>query len=54
MCNLPELNRTVTKREYARLVDFAIGLGVKNAFIQEGMTMTESFIPEWDYEGVPE
>ena len=50
----PELNRTVTKREYARLVDFAIGLGVKNAFIQEGMTMKESFIPKWDYEGVPE
>ena len=48
----PELNRTVTKREYERLIDHALSLGVKNAFIQEGGTMKESFIPAWDYEGV--
>ncbi|MBR5738722.1 MAG: radical SAM protein [Lachnospiraceae bacterium] len=48
----PELNRTVTKREYERFVNDALGLGVKNAFIQEGGTEKESFIPAWDYEGV--
>ena len=48
----PELGRTVTKREYGRFIDFALGLGVKNAYVQEGETMKESFIPEWDYEGV--
>lgn len=48
----PELNRKVTKREYERLVDYAIGLGVENAFIQEGGTAKESFIPAFDGEGL--
>ena len=48
----PELCRTVTKREYERFIDFALGLGVQNAYVQEGETMKESFIPAWDYEGV--
>ena len=29
-------------------VDYAIRLGVENAFIQEGDTARESFIPEFD------
>ena len=33
--NYPELTRKVTRREYDRLVDYAISLGVENAFIQE-------------------
>lgn len=49
----PELNRKVTKREYNKLIDYTIALGVKNAFIQEGKTQEESFIPAFDYEGVP-
>ena len=32
----PEINRTVTRREYERLVDYAIKIGITNAFIQEG------------------
>lgn len=47
-----ELYRKVTKREYDAVVDYAIGLGVKNAFIQEGDTAKESFVPEFDGEGV--
>lgn len=43
-----ELCRKVTKREYEAVVDFAIELGVRNAFIQEGDTAKESFIPEFD------
>lgn len=50
--DMPELNRQVTKREYDRLVDYAISLGVENGFIQEGKTARESFIPAFDYEGV--
>lgn len=30
----PEINRTVTRREYERLVDYAIKIGITNAFIQ--------------------
>ena len=48
----PELGRRVTKREYERLVDFALSIGVENAFIQEGETAKESFIPAFDYEGM--
>ena len=47
-----ELCRKVTKREYQTVVDYAIGLGVRNAFIQEGGTAEESFIPAFDGEGV--
>lgn len=43
----PEINRRVTKREYDRLVNYAIALGVENAFIQEGDTAKESFIPSF-------
>ena len=48
----PELNRRVTKREYDRLLDYALSLGVENAFIQEGETAKESFIPAFDCRGV--
>jgi putative pyruvate formate lyase activating enzyme len=48
----PELTRRVTKREYAKVVDYAIDLGVENAYIQEGKTAEESFIPAFDGTGV--
>ena len=48
----PEINRKVTKREYERLIDYAVSLGVENGFIQEGETAEESFIPEFDGEGL--
>lgn len=47
-----ELNRKVTKREYEKVLDVAVDMGIKNGFIQEGETASESFIPEFDYEGV--
>lgn len=48
----PELNRRITEEEYEELVDYAIELGVENGFIQEGETASESFIPEFNNEGV--
>lgn len=50
--NIPGLNRRVTKREYEKLIDYTLSLGVENAFIQEGKTAEESFIPAFDYEGL--
>lgn len=47
--DIEDLNRKVTRREYDRLVDYALSLGINNAFIQEGDVADESFIPEWDY-----
>lgn len=48
----PELNRKVTKREYEKVIQYALSLGVENAFIQEGETAQESFIPAFDLTGV--
>ena len=48
----PQLSRKVTEREYERLIDYAISLGLDKGFIQEGETAKESFIPEFDGEGV--
>lgn len=45
-----ELCRKVTKREYDMVVSYLLSLGVCNAFIQEGDTAEESFIPDF-YEG---
>ena len=43
----PELQRRVTKREYQKVVDYALELGITQAFTQEGRTASESFIPEF-------
>ena len=48
----PEISRTVTRREYERLVDYALEIGITNAFIQEGDVAKDSFIPAFDCEGV--
>ncbi len=48
----PELSRRVTEAEYDAVVDYAIELGIENGFIQEGGVAEESFIPEFDGEGI--
>jgi putative pyruvate formate lyase activating enzyme len=48
----PILKRRIRRKDYDALVDHALELGVTNAFIQEGSAADESFIPEFDYEGV--
>lgn len=50
--DMPELGRRVSHREYNALVDYCIGLGIENGFIQDGETASESFIPPFDCEGV--
>ena len=48
-----ELCRRVTEREYEAVIDYALSLGMENVFIQEGETAEESFVPEFEGEGVP-
>lgn len=52
LSDYPEINRRVTEEEYDVVVDYAIALGVECGFIQEGETAEESFIPEFDGEGL--
>lgn len=51
MAGDPLLSRRVTDREYKRLVDYALSLGLENGFIQEGQTAQESFIPAFSCGG---
>lgn len=44
----PNLNHKINDEEYQKVIDFALDLGVKYAFIQEGETQSESFIPNFD------
>ena len=38
--------------EYNKVIDAAAELGITNAYIQEGETQSESFIPPFDMSGV--
>ena len=49
---LPPLNRRVTEEEYQRVLTFAERLGIKRGFYQEGDTVGESFIPDFNGEGL--
>lgn len=50
--NLPLLCRTLTPDEYDEVIDFALSIGVENAYVQDENTASESFIPEFNLEGV--
>lgn len=43
----PELNKTVSEKYYGSIVDYAVKIGIENAFIQSGEAISESFIPEF-------
>ena len=50
--NYEELNYPVKKDDYYSLIDYADSLGITNAFCQEDETVSESFIPKWNFEGI--
>jgi len=50
--NHSSLNRIITKDEYDEVINYAVSLGIENAFIQEGETQKESFIPSFNNEGI--
>lgn len=43
-----EIARPVTEEEYEEVVDYAADLGIVNGFVQEGGTVSESFIPPFN------
>lgn len=48
----PPLDRRVTRAEYGELVDYAVRLGITQAFTQEFESAEDSFIPPFDHTGV--
>jgi len=41
------LNKKITDEIYQEIIDYALDIGITKAFIQEGETQSESFIPEF-------
>lgn len=52
VAHIPQLNRRVTPEEYERVLAFADKIGIEQGYMQEGPTALESFIPEFDGEGL--
>lgn len=50
--NYPELNCKIPQKVYEQIIDYAVELGIENGFIQEEGTAEESFIPNFDGQGV--
>ncbi len=46
--SFPELKRRVTKKEYERLTDYALDLGIENAFIQDPGSAEKDYIPDFN------
>lgn len=51
-CPCAELRRPLSAEEYADVVGYAELLGMTDAFVQDGESVSESFIPKFDYTGV--
>ena len=47
-----ELNHKVKNSDYNKLIDYAIYLGIKNAYCQLENTSSKDFIPNFDLEGI--
>lgn len=45
----PELQRKVTAREYERVIDYAVSLGIEKMFYQKRESVGTEYIPQWDY-----
>jgi len=52
LSKVPELNRRLTTFEYESVVDHARSLGIENCYIQQGGTVSASFVPHFDGQGV--
>lgn len=47
-----KIDRVISESEYDEVINYAIDIGVNNAYIQEGDTADESFIPKFDLTGI--
>lgn len=52
LSEFPEINRKITKREYEKVVNYALDNSFDKLFIQELSSANKSFIPKFDFTGV--
>jgi putative pyruvate formate lyase activating enzyme len=45
-CDYPRINRTLTADEYDAVIDYALDLGLKNAFVQE-LESQDHYLPDF-------
>lgn len=50
--DFPEINRRITKREYEKVLNYALDSGFQNVFVQELDSASQGFIPSFDFTGV--
>ena len=50
--NYKELKEPIKEKDYDEIIDYATNLGINKAFCQIGGTVSESFIPEFNFEGI--
>ncbi len=48
----PEINRRIIRKEYERVINHFYRLGFENGYIQERDSAEETYIPEFDLEGI--
>ena len=48
----PELTRTITRREYDKVADHALALGMDKVFLQQRSAAGKDFIPAFDFTGI--
>ena len=48
-CDHPEINRVLSAEEYEEITEFALDLGLENAFVQE-LTSQENYLPDFNRE----
>lgn len=47
-----ELKNPLKETDYEEIIDYAVNLGITNAFCQMGGTVSESFVPNFNFEGI--
>ena len=50
--NAPELKRRITRREYDKVVDHLLELGLTNGYVQERDSADSRYIPAFDLTGI--
>ena len=53
-CEYDELNERVDNKIYDDVIEYAWDMGIRNAFIQEDGSQSESFIPEFNLDIITE
>ncbi|MEG6566931.1 radical SAM protein [Thermoanaerobacterium saccharolyticum] len=47
-----ELNRRISNKEYEEVIEYFFEIGLENGFVQDDESASESFIPDFDLEGI--